>query len=162
MGNITRVSSKRTLSSSLVCEMLQEINERRFGGFFRIENLCEMWEFHIPELSYPFWDFYCLTPRSLGGKRPRPNYLWGEWAWFQFLSEVGVHESGRIRDEGFLETLDPHKYVGETFQAFLDKNWSWVKPGDDEMALHIKEMRALAIEQLPAALKPFAFLNETP
>lgn len=137
MGNITCMSLKHTLTDNAVSEALDEINDRRFDSYFRIERDPEWgrWEFFAPGLTfhknpitYPVWSMCRESPRRIGGKSPRPNTEWIQWAWWQFYCEMTTRFGGVITDEGVDGGIKPDAYVGENFQGFLKRRYSHLLP----------------------------------
>lgn len=151
MGNISRASVKRTLTPELVDAALADINERLFGGFFRIKGYEVMWEFHIEGQDYPLWVFHQESPRRIGGKRPHPPHLWADWAWNKFLGQLCARFGGVMTDEGIPESLDPADYADRTFEEHIDKRYdAWA---DQEAT---ERFRKHDRNKLPEALRKYA------
>lgn len=124
MGNISHVSSKKTLNFDGVTAQILEINERRFGSFFEVVPFGDGagWGFFDKGTQEEVLWFFWLsdTKRKISGKHPRPNFEWIYWAWSVFQNELGDAWGGSIGDEGMPKCWKPdrHKYVNmrEWFQ----------------------------------------------
>jgi hypothetical protein len=168
MGNITRMSVKRTLTDDEWTVAFQEINERRFGGYFKI-TYDGHWSFEAPDfrfrdqpITWSVWDFYRESPRRLGGKSPRPNPMWIMWAWWQFMTEITLKYGGVITDEGITESIKPAEYEGETFIQYLAR-WRTYAYSDyerqriDDILARKDETQAQRFDLVPKAFVPVAF-----
>lgn len=159
MGNISRVSSKKNLTPKGVTAQLHEINERRFGGYFRIEVITQgldedstaWWGFSEPDGDSPLWGFWLSeSRRRIEGKHPRPGWHWCYWAWATFQNDLGASWSGRISDEGVEETWAPVKDKWPTLQDYLTSTMEGLPP--DIMQKSIQH----SFSRLPSALEKYA------
>lgn len=158
MGNLTYVSSKRNLVGDEVDAQLREINERRFGGFFKIERLeGDGWSFEWKDYDRPCWVFWIHKKRRrLGGKHALP-VQWVQWAWAIFQGELATAWKGRISDDGVGETWGPDL---EKFPTFTDWQAMWHKhsslPSDT-----LAQWRALEISEIPEEFRPYALPQDS-
>ena len=165
MGNIAFVSSKRNLDADRVSDDLDEINERRFGGFFNVfVPHDDAWDIGYADDKgehQSLWYWHLESKRKIGGKHPRPNYLWVLWAWSVFQAELGAKWGGRISDEGVEGTWSPTETLERCtdLPTYMADHYSWMK--DDHP--HREQVLAEAVDQiertLPKGLYRHAFPN---
>lgn len=128
MGNHSHVSSPRKLDFATVTEQLHEINERRFQGYFRIEEgeywgEDESWCFYVEKREHPIFGFHITkTKRKIEGGHPRPGMEWCYWAWTVFQNELGVAWNGRIGDDGVEGTWAPKKDKYPTLNDYMERH----------------------------------------
>lgn len=166
MGNLGFVSSKSNLNAERVGADLDEINERRFGGFFNVfVPHDDAWDIGYTDEKgehQSLWYWHLQSKRKIGGKRPRPNYQWVEWAWAIFQAELGVKWGGRLSDEGVPGTWGPKeelkKYVD--LPAYLKSHYSYLPDDHPNLEQIWEYAREQIVETMPEAFYPHAFPTE--
>ena len=147
MGNIASVSSKKNLVFEVVDAQIREINERRFGGYFRIDGVERSgWAFSYDGQEYPLWHFWLSGKRKIEGKHPI-GFEWTRWAWAVFQNELGYSWSGRLSDEGVPGTWAPEKDAYSSFSDYYNRTFRHPDLMYFEKSAH----------RVPEALRPFAF-----
>lgn len=161
MGNISFVSSKRNLDPEQVADDLDEINERRFGGFFNIfggDGELDVGYF-AGDVHQTLWYWSLQSRRKIGGKHPRPALSWVCWAWSVFQAELGVKWGGRLSDEGVEGTWSPAESLENyaDLPTYLESFYGHMEE-DDPRFKALLQMEIKSIEDtMPEGLYRYAF-----
>lgn len=164
MGNLAFISSKKNLSLEEVCDELDEINQRRFGGFFGVfmpdPSQIEV-GYHEGDEFKRLWGWSLQSNRKLGGKSPRPNYQWVEWVWTMFQAELGAKWGGRLSCEGVDGTWSPHESLDKTkdLATWIENYVSNIARDDDHAQKILQPILDQTDSTMPQELYRYAFID---
>ncbi len=158
MANHGYIHTDSPITDEQLWDLLQEVNNERFGGKLVIEKGEDCFGVKISEYTCRLWwvdedDDTTIEHRHGGG---------GDIAWWidaVFSDEIAVKLDGLVEDDG-CEGREPGqsgKYP--TLRSYLEMKWSHSKQGADRVAYLICGEMKMALEEAPNLAE---FIGELP
>lgn len=154
MANHGFISSKKNFKKDQVLKDLQEINDRRFAGFLKIENskygTKGSWFISYQGEGWFFPEGFNIWIRSPRMLEHRHQHGWIYYLEIVFSSELATKYNGLLSDECCDDKWKPDVNKYPTYKKWMESQYSglkkrnpktWKKLIDSEMDLCPEELR---------------------